>query len=338
MQSGSSITLGLDQEATCTITNDDQPGKIIIKKVTVPVTDVTTLFNFDASGDGAGTLPAYADFSITNGQMNMQSLDKGSYSVTEMVPTGWIMTGVGNCTVTGTGAGTSTATPNQMTASIAINLMIGDIVTCTFENSKMAVVTRTQGFWGSHSPLANIAWFGGTAFGHTFPGVAATAGIGDRSICGKVIGPADLTGLGKLMGGFHSDIAKKSNGSKRSNLDKSRMTLLQQLLAAELNASAFNSYPPGGPGQYAIWEAAFCGTDVTAINTARGQADAFNNSGDNGTFSPGVNADPQYAKSIANKPFWDNPASLRGIFTSTPTTSGDEGLVTSTPVTTTDGE
>ena len=40
--------------------------------------------------------------------------------------------------------------------------------------------TRTQGFWSTHTPLANIAWFGGTAFGHTFPGVAGTSGIGDE--------------------------------------------------------------------------------------------------------------------------------------------------------------
>lgn len=321
-----SVVLNPGEEVTCTITNNDDPGTIIIKKITVPASDTTTMFDFDANGDGVGTLPAYADFQIKNNQMNTQNLDMGAYSVTEIVPSGWILTGVGNCTVTGTGPGTSTATPNQMTASVAINLKNGDIVTCTFENSKMAVVTRTQGFWGSHSPLANIAWFGGTAYGHTFPGVAATAGIGNRTLCGRDIGPADLTGLGKLMGGFHSDIAKKSNGAKRSALDKSRMTLLQQLLAAELNASAFGSYPPGGPGQFAIWEAAFCGSDATAINTARGQADAFNNSGDTGIFSPGVNADPQYAKSIANKPFWDNPANLRPIFTppTDPTTLGDE--------------
>src|SRR5205085_2797830 len=174
------------------------------------------------------------------------------------------LTGVGNCTVTGTGPGTSTATPNQMTASVAINLKNGDIVTCTFENSKMAVVTRTQGFWGTHSPLTNIAWFGGTAFGHTFPGVAAV--LGDRSLCGRDLGPADLTGLGKVMGGFWSNIAKKSNGSKRLSLDKARMQLLQQLLAAELNYSAFNSQP--SVGSFSAWEAAFCGTNESAILTA----------------------------------------------------------------------
>src|SRR5205823_3086204 len=35
-QSGSKITVGIGDEATCTITNDDQPGTIIIKKIIKP--------------------------------------------------------------------------------------------------------------------------------------------------------------------------------------------------------------------------------------------------------------------------------------------------------------
>ena len=60
----------------------------------------------------------------------------------------------------------------------------GDTVTWVLENTGQGV-TRTQGFWATHTPLAEIAWFGGTAFGHTFPGVAGTAGIGDGTICGR---------------------------------------------------------------------------------------------------------------------------------------------------------
>jgi hypothetical protein len=335
------VNLGAGAEATCTINNDDQPGQIKIIKQTAPDNDPTN-FNFITSGDGAGSLPGYQPFTLHDGQMNTQDLDAGSYSVTETVPNGWVLTGVGNCTVTHdathTGSGASTATPNQMTGSIAISLQFGDIVTCTYENTKMAVVTRTQGFWGTHWQLANLAWFGGTAYGHTFPGVANTPGIMNRTLCGRDIGPADMVGLGKLMGGFWSDIAKKSTGAKRTSIDKSRMTLLQQLLAAELNASAFGSNPPGGSGQYAVWEAAFCGSSETAIGTARSQAAAFNESGDNGTFTPGINADPQGSKALANKPFWDNPANLRGIFTSTPTTVGDEVVETPAPPTAADGE
>jgi hypothetical protein len=83
-------------------------------------------------------------------------------------------------------------------------------VTCVFENTNQGV-TRTQGFWATHPDLAYIAWFGGSAFGHTFPGVAATAGIGDTLICGRPIDD-----LGKEMGGFWSKIARTSTNAKRT--------------------------------------------------------------------------------------------------------------------------
>src|SRR5213078_630651 len=103
-------------------------------------------------------------------------------------------------------------------------------------------VTRTQGFWAAHTPLASSAWFGGTAFGHTFGGVAAVAGIGDRTLCTTRV----IDTLGKLLGAFWSDASKTSTAGKRSSLDQARMQLLQQLLAAELNASAFGSVPGSG--------------------------------------------------------------------------------------------
>ena len=114
-------------------------------------------------------------------------------------------------------------------------------------------------------------------------------------------------------------------------------TAIATLVAASVQAQIVNN-PPGGSGQYAVWEAAFCGSSETAIGTARSQAAAFNESGDNGTFTPGINADPQGSKALANKPFWDNPANLRGIFTSTPTTVGDEVVETPAPPTAADGE
>src|SRR5262249_52008730 len=71
IQSGASITLGVGQEATCTITNDDQPGTIIIKKVIKP-TGSATSFAFNTTGTG------YAGFSLAGGQQNSQDLNAGS--------------------------------------------------------------------------------------------------------------------------------------------------------------------------------------------------------------------------------------------------------------------
>jgi hypothetical protein len=166
-----------------------------------------------------------------------------------------------------------------------------------FENTSQGV-TRTQGFWATHPQLAAIAWFGGSGYGHTFAGVAATPGIGDTLLCGR-----NIDTLSKLMGGFWSDISKKTTGAKRSALDQARMQLLQQLLAAELNVSAFGAVPASG--SIAAWEAAYCGTNLNAIKTAQQQAASFNTSGDSGLFTPGTSADSKLARAIANKVFWD---------------------------------
>jgi hypothetical protein len=296
-QNGASITLGLNEEATCTITNNDQPGTIIVKKMIKP-TGSSTLFPFQATGSG------YNGFSLAGGTQNSQTLNAGSYTVQELVPLGWVLTGIGgstdpntpyNCTVTGTGGSTGAGNLNTQTASVS--LKNGDTVTCVFENTGQGV-TRTQGFWATHTPLANIAWFGGTAFGHTFPGVAGVAGIGDNTLCGR---PIDT--LGKLMGGFWSDISKTSTGQKRSALDQARMQLLQQLLAAELNASAFGSVPSAGT--FAAWEAAYCGTNQNAIKNAQQQAASFNTKGDSSQFTPGTSADSKNARAIADLVFWN---------------------------------
>jgi hypothetical protein len=48
------VTVGIGGEKTCTVTNDDLPGTIIIKKVIKP-TGAATQFSFDATGTGYGT-------------------------------------------------------------------------------------------------------------------------------------------------------------------------------------------------------------------------------------------------------------------------------------------
>jgi len=296
------ITLGIGGEATCTITNDDQPGTIIVQKIIKPLGALTS-FAFDAAGTG------YVDFSLSSGQMNTQQLNAGNYSVQELVPLGWILTGIGgstdpntpyNCIVTGSGGSTGVGDLNTQTATIS--LKIGDTVKCVFENTGQGTsATRTQGFWATHTPLANIAWFGGTAFGHTFPGVTGTAGIGDMTLCGS----RNINTLGKLMGGFWSDVSKTTTGAKRSALDQARMQLLQQLLAAELNASAFGSVPSGGSGKFAAWESAYCGTNQNAIKNAQQEAASFNTNGDSSTFTPGTSADSKNARAIADLIFWN---------------------------------
>ena len=294
-----SVNVDKDKDVVCTITNDDQPGTIVVIKNAKPAQGS---FAFATTGTG------YTGFTLTgattnNGNRNSQTLNAGTYTVKESTQLAWILTGIGgapepnmyNCVVSGSGGSTGAGDLNTQTATIS--LKNGDTVTCTFENTGLGV-TRTQGFWATHPQLAQIAWFGGTAYGHTFPGVVGTAGIGDTTLCGR---PIDS--VAKLMGGFWSDISKKTTGAKRSSLDQARMQLLQQMLAAELNASAFGSVPSSGT--FLAWEAAYCGTNTSAISKAQQQSASFNTAGDSGQFTPGTSADSKGARSIANKLWWD---------------------------------
>ena len=73
-----------------------------------------------------------------------------------------------------------------------------------------------------------------------------------------------------------------------------------------LTALAFSAF--GGASKFAQWETAFCGSDLSAINTAKAEAAAFNEGGDSGLFTPGTSADAKHARSIADTCFWDLPA------------------------------
>jgi hypothetical protein len=229
--------------------------------------------------------------------------------VTEQTQLSWVLTGIGGsqnvdtpyaCVVTGPGG--STGTGDLSTQQVSISLKGGDTVTCTFENTGNGA-TRTQGFWATHPQLADIAWNGGTAFGHTFPGVPDKLLCGDTLTIDALAPPTPAAANSEVMGGFWSSVSKTSGNVKRSALNQARMQLLQQLLAAELNSSAFGSVPSSG--SIAAWESAFCGTNTKNIQTAQQQAGSFNSQGDNSTFTPGTSADSKFARYIANIKFWD---------------------------------
>jgi hypothetical protein len=272
-------------------------GTIVVIKNAKPANGS---FAFATTGTG------YNAFTLTgstasNGNRNTQVLITGTYTVKESTQLGWVLTGLGgaadpnpyNCVVTGSAGSAGSALNNDpSTLTATITLKKGDIVTCTFENTGNGA-TRTQGFWATHMALAAIAWNGGTAFGHTFPGVD------DKMLCSR------LLGINEVMGGFWSDVSKTSTGKKRSALDQSRMQLLQQLLAAELNGSAFGTVPSNG--SFAAWESAYCGSNQTTIGNAMQQAAAFNSAGDSSTFTPGTSADSKTGRAAAAAvaTFWD---------------------------------
>jgi len=138
-------------------------------------------------------------------------------------------------------------------------------------------------------------WFGGTVGGNTWPGIAP------YNLCTDT---KPLDTMGKVLGGFWSNIAKLSTGGQRTDLDKARMQLAQQLLAAILNNAAFGSAPT--TVTIAQAKTAFCGTDISLIKTAASAMAAFNEAGDSGLFTPGASANGKAAKDAANIEFWDN--------------------------------
>ena len=169
-----------------------------------------TSFSFNKNGT------SYAAFSLAGGAANSQTLNAGSLNGEGTRPAGLgpdrdrRLTDPNtpyNCTVTGSGGSSGVGDLNTQTATVS--LKNGDTVTCVFENTGQGV-TRTQGFWATHPQLAEIAWFGGTAFGHTFPGVAGVTGSATRRCAARSIDT-----LGKLTGAFWSDISKTSTGKKR---------------------------------------------------------------------------------------------------------------------------
>jgi CSLREA domain-containing protein len=105
-----------------------ESATIVVDKVTNPSGDPQS-FSFDASGGG------YADFSLTDAATpNSQELAAGKYEVSETVPSGWDLT-----SATCTSSIGDTETPGN------IELDAGEIVTCTFTNTKrgMAKVIKT---------------------------------------------------------------------------------------------------------------------------------------------------------------------------------------------------
>ncbi|NJD09033.1 MAG: hypothetical protein FIB01_00855 [Gemmatimonadetes bacterium] len=279
--STSSIALAVGDAATCTITNHDLPAKIRIVK---SVKGASSTFSFNATGTGLSaftiTPPANSADSVSYG-----SLSAGAYSVSELIPSGYTLTGL-ECS-----AGGTTDYPAGSTASIT--LAPGDSVRCAFENTQNSQVTRTQGFWATHLAITQAVWFGGSVGGHTWPGLA------NQTLCTD---PLDTTG--KVLGGFWSNISRTTTNTRRSDLDQVRLQLLQQLLAAILNHEAFGS-SPSGPISIAEATSRYCGTDVTKIKEAIGAMGSFNTSGDSGLFTPGVSANGKQARDAADLVFWN---------------------------------
>src|SRR5439155_1031564 len=126
-----SITLAANDTVTCTFTDTKQVGHIIIAKRTIPP-GATTPFSFTTTGDRKSVVQGKA---VTP---SGQTLSPGTYSVSEAIPAGWVLTGLSCASSLGTSTFTTTAplVPGPGTATASITLAANDTVTCTFTDTK----------------------------------------------------------------------------------------------------------------------------------------------------------------------------------------------------------
>ncbi|MEK7584809.1 MAG: hypothetical protein AAB490_06210 [Patescibacteria group bacterium] len=175
-----------------------------------------------------------------------------------------------------------------------------DLVVEVVEVSYFQTTTRTIGFWGPHTAFTS------SVFQNQLGG-SMTVGAGSHT---RTITNTSGNGQSRLFGAFFSSIPKKTNNQNRANIDKARMQLLQQLVAAKLNCAAFSCTPAtqtvitNADGAYATGTAA-------QILAAASQLDAYNNSGDAnaipGSLGPIGSATPATSQAKANKVFWNSP-------------------------------
>jgi uncharacterized repeat protein (TIGR01451 family) len=125
-QNGASITLGLGQSATCTITNDDQPASLTVVKQLVNDnggTKQNTSFSFDVSGPTASSNTFFdADGSVT------LPVNAGTYTVTEdQAGQDGYTTTYSNCAnvvIAPGGSATCTITNNDQPATLIVKKVV----------------------------------------------------------------------------------------------------------------------------------------------------------------------------------------------------------------------
>jgi hypothetical protein len=288
-QSGANIALALGGAATCTISNNDNPSFIIIDKISQggvgTFTFATTGFTMPNNNTLTTVTPAVA---VSTGQISVSA--GVALSVGEPSPPAGFQLMASSCVVNQGAATITPTTVGGVNVSEAVTItQPGTIVECTFDNAVVSGVTRTQGFWATHTALSNLIW------NTLVPDV-------DKELCTAIITATSAPGTNQLMGGFWSNVAKTSTKDSRTPLDQARMQALQQYLAAAINVAQFHS---NTEAFLAAARVIYCGTDVDAIKGLIGTLGSYNSSGDAGVFDPGVSATAQESKKEANIPFWD---------------------------------
>ena len=269
------VTLSVGENKTCYITNDDIAPKLTIIK---------TVINDNGGNATIADFPLFINGGLVTSGVANTLMANTLYTATETQQTGYAASiWGGDCAADGT-----------------ITLQPGDNKTCTITNNDISLATRTQGFWQTHTAFTSSVFA-------SFFGSGMTVGTGSHT---RLITNLDGKGNSILFGAYYSSIPYKTTGVKRTDLDKARMQLLQQLVTAKLNCAAFGCYA-GTTAMINAADAAYAGSSKSAILSSAALLDAYNNSGDPiaipASLGPQGSATPGNSQARANKSFWNAP-------------------------------
>ena len=257
-------TIALGETKTCTITNNDIAPHLIVIKHVINDSGDVALAS-DFTMHLTGTNLSTNDFAGNEAGVNV-TLNAGAYTADEVTNAGYVKTLSADCSGT---------------------IALGETKTCTITNNDIPHPTRTQGFWQTHT---------------TYTSNVFTALMGSTMKIGTNLTKIDS--VGKLFGGFFASIPKKTVGGNRTDVDKARMQLLQQLIAAKLNCAKFTC-SASTLSAIAAADTAYQSGTVAQILAAAGAMDAYNNSNDALPISGQGSATPNASKAAANLPFWN---------------------------------
>ena len=114
------ITLAAGENKTCTITNDDQSGRLIVDKITVPAGSGAV---FTVTATGTGAISGSASGTTTDAVSREYMVAAGTYSVTEAALAGWM---------------------EMSNTCVNVAVGVGETKTCTITNHRLPKLTVTK--------------------------------------------------------------------------------------------------------------------------------------------------------------------------------------------------
>jgi hypothetical protein len=193
------VVLGLGESVTCTITNNDYPGKLTIIKKTDPANDPTVFsftlsvypFTFTLTGASPGNQRTF-----TFDQQPPLTVTEVIYQTTGTSAGQWRLEDI-RCT-----GGKEAVVVDLATGTVTINIVVGDDITCTFWNALPRMTGGGSVFTTADTATAAVP--AGTRVSHGFTlrcGVAAKGPNNNLEINWSSVTSAKTNN--KLTNAFH---------------------------------------------------------------------------------------------------------------------------------------